>query len=461
MNGNILTVLKQITAQKGEEVLNDARRLKSLFGDLAKDEPKPLRSAFVCCIEEGAYNALKDAPHAAERSSRKASIAQRVRNEHGIDPAFCAEALDILEAVLFGEGGIAPSTPAPAGRTPQSMPQPQPSKKKPKRSRSVLCKSCGTALQEGWKMCPHCGAASPALPSPQPVPLPGQPRILCKSCGKALQEGWKACPLCGAASPALPSPQPMPPQVQPPLAAVQVTPSEPAGFVQINGGTFTMGSPADEPERYDNEVQHQVTVQGFYMGKYEVTQREWREVMGTNPSYFKGDNLPVERVSWYEAVEYCNQWNRREGLTPAYRINEMNVSWNRNASGCRLPTEAEWEYACRAGTSGPYNTGNNITASQANYDVTYREMTVNAGSFAPNAWGLYDMHGNVWEWCWDWYGNYPNRAQSDPVGPSAGANRVARGGSWYGLALNLRSAYRISFTPAFRIIDVGFRLVRP
>ena len=393
MNTNLLSIVKQITAQYGEDVLDDARRLKALFGDLAKDEPKPLRMAFGRCLEAKAYTALKTAPDAAERALRKASIAQRVRDEHGIDPALSAEALDILEAALFGEA-------------------------KPR----ILCKSCGTALQEGWKACPHCGAA------------------------------------CGAA---LPSPQPVPPLVQPLPAAVQVTPSEPAGFVKITGGTFMMGSPADEPSRSNDEVRHQVTVSSFFMGKYEVTQKEWREVMGNNPSHFKGDNLPVEQVSWYEAVEYCNKRSRREGLTPAYTINGTNVSWNRNASGCRLPTEAEWEYACRAGTSGPYNTGNNITASQANYDVTYREMTVNAGSFAPNAWGLYDMHGNVWEWCWDWYGNYPNRAQSDPVGPSAGANRVARGGSWYGLALNLRSAYRISFTTALRIIDVGFRRVRP
>ena len=174
MNGNILKVLKQITAQYGEDILGDARRIKSLFGDLAKDEPKPLRSAFVCCIEEGAYNALKTAPHAAERSSRKASIAQRVRDEHGLDVSLCGEALDILEAALFGEA-------------------------KPR----ILCKSCGTALQEGWKRCPHCGAASPALPSPQPVPPPGQLPVLCKDCGNELQESWNMCLHCGAASPAL------------------------------------------------------------------------------------------------------------------------------------------------------------------------------------------------------------------------------------------------------------------
>jgi formylglycine-generating enzyme required for sulfatase activity len=227
-----------------------------------------------------------------------------------------------------------------------------------------------------------------------------------------------------------------------------------------------MGSPANEPERSGSEVQHQVTVSGFSMGNYEVTQKEWREVMGNNPSYFQGDHLPVESVSWYEAVEYCNRRSQREGLTPAYTINGTNVSWNRNANGYRLPTEAEWEYACRAGTIGPFSTGNNISTGQANYDGnnpynnnakgSYRGKTVSVGSFAPNSWGLYDMHGNVWEWCWDRYGDYPGGAQTDP----AGAYRVRRGGSWSGSARYLRSASRYSYAPAVRSRYLGFRLVR-
>ena len=233
---------------------------------------------------------------------------------------------------------------------------------------------------------------------------------------------------------------------------------EAVNMVLIPGGTFMMGSPANEAGRYDNEVQHQVTVSTFYMEKYEVTQKEWRKVMWTNPSYFKGDNLPVENVTWYDAVEYCNKRSRRERLTPAYTINGRNVSWNRNANGYRLPTEAEWEYACRAGTTGPFNTGNNITKSQANYNGN---GTVNVGSFAANGWGLYDMHGNVWEWCWDWYRDYESRAQSDPAGPSTGALRVYRGASWLYFAPGLRSARRGDYTPSSRFSDVGFRLVRP
>jgi formylglycine-generating enzyme required for sulfatase activity len=241
-------------------------------------------------------------------------------------------------------------------------------------------------------------------------------------------------------------------------------------MVKIPGGTFTMGSPANEPERFDDEVRHQVTVSTFYMGKYEVTQKEWREVMGNNPSRFQGDNLPVEQVSWYEAVEYCNKRSQREGLTPAYTIHGENVRWNRNANGYRLPTEAEWEYACRAGTIGPFNTGNNISTSQANYDGNYpynnnakganRRKTVEVGSFAANAWGLYDMHGNVYELCWDWYGNYSSGTQTNPAGASTGSYRVIRGGSWYNSARVVRASSRDNGTSSYRDNHLGFRLVR-
>jgi formylglycine-generating enzyme required for sulfatase activity len=248
----------------------------------------------------------------------------------------------------------------------------------------------------------------------------------------------------------------------------------PDNFVRIKGGTYMMGSPADEPEREDDEIQHQVTVSGFYMGKYEVTQKEYEEVMGTNPSAFEGDNLPVENVSWYDAVEYCNKRSQKEGLTPAYTISgegdNRTVDWNYKANGYRLPTEAEWEYACRAGTTTPFSTGNNITTSQANYDGNYpynnnaegtnREKTTAVGSFAPNAWGLYDMHGNVFEWCWDWYGAYSGGSQTDPVGAVTSTYRVARGGSWRDDGLYLRSARRDDDYPSSWFYSLGFRLVR-
>ncbi|MCL1865120.1 MAG: formylglycine-generating enzyme family protein [Spirochaetes bacterium] len=263
----------------------------------------------------------------------------------------------------------------------------------------------------------------------------------------------------------------------------------PANFVQIKGGTFIMGSPSSEAGRNDNESQHRVTVSSFYMGKYEVTQEEYIEVMGSNRSRWQGFDLPVENVSWYDAIEYCNKRSVKEGLTPAYTIdkdrkdpnneatdmfdkNQWVVTWNRKANGYRLPTEAEWEYACRADTKTPFNTGDNITTDEANYkgDKPYnnnakgidRRKTTPVGSFKPNAWGLYDMHGNVWEWCWDWYGAYSVAAQTDPEGPSSGAFRVERGGSWFNFGQHLRSAFRGGkLTPYLWNINLGFRLVRP
>jgi formylglycine-generating enzyme required for sulfatase activity len=232
------------------------------------------------------------------------------------------------------------------------------------------------------------------------------------------------------------------------------------GFVRIQGGTFTMGSPASEAGRYDNEVQHQVTVGSFYMGKYEVTQKEYQALMGTNPSYFKGDNLPVEQVTWYDAVNYCNALSRKEGLTPAYTVSGTNVSWNRSANGYRLPTEAEWEYACRAGTTTPYSSGSSVDGAGW-YSSNSASTTQPVGTKQANAWSLYDMHGNVWEWCWDWYGAYPSDAQTDPMGASSGSPRVLRGGSWSDIGRIVRSAYRLSYTPSYRISFLGVRLLRP
>jgi formylglycine-generating enzyme required for sulfatase activity len=258
-----------------------------------------------------------------------------------------------------------------------------------------------------------------------------------------------------------------------------------ADFVLIAGGIFIMGSPYSEPERRDNEgPQHQATVSSFYMGKHVVTQKEYRSMTGTNPSDFKGDNLPVEQVSWYDAVKYCNARSLAEGLKTVYTINQDKgdpdntggydpfkwvVTWNQSIGGYRLPTEAEWEYACRAGTATPFSTGNNITTDDANYDGDhpyngnagglYRGTTVPAGSFMKNAFGLYDMHGNVYEWCWDWAGNYPHNAQIDPSGPVSGSHRIQRGGSWGSSALILRSAFRNYANPSYKNHYLGFRLV--
>jgi formylglycine-generating enzyme required for sulfatase activity len=277
-----------------------------------------------------------------------------------------------------------------------------------------------------------------------------------------------------AAQPARPAPQPAPapaPQQTRPAATAQpaAPPQRPVpdGFVRINGGTFTMGSPASEAGR-DDEVQHQVTVSGFYLGKYEVTQKEYEAVMGTNPSQFKGPNLPVEMVSWFDAVEYCNKRSAKEGLSPAYAIsgsgNNRTVTWNRSANGYRLPTEAEWEYAAKGGTkdSKVYEySGGNSPDSVAWYNGNSGGQTHQVGTKRPNSLGLHDMSGNVWEWCWDWYGSYSSGSQTDPRGASSGSSRVYRGGSWRHTAAGVRSAYRGYNTPSFRDNNLGFRLLRP
>ncbi len=282
--------------------------------------------------------------------------------------------------------------------------------------------------------------------------------------------------------------QPDTPPVQSQTPAAAAPERAANNMVKIPGGIFTMGSPASEPQRYSNEVQHQVTVGTFYLGAYEVTQAEWQAVMGWwNPSIFKGDKLPVEQVSWYYALVYCNKRSIKEGLKPAYKIKNAtdpavwgavptstDASWDAvtcdfTANGYRLPTEAEWEYACRAGTTTPFSTGNNVTTSQANYDgnnpyngnVTgeYRNKTTPAGSFAPNGYGVYDMHGNVWEWCWDWDGAYATGSQTNPTGVNSGTSRILRGGSWLRGGGSLRSAVRFNGTPSSRSDgSVGFRI---
>jgi formylglycine-generating enzyme required for sulfatase activity len=268
------------------------------------------------------------------------------------------------------------------------------------------------------------------------------------------------------------------------------------GMVWIEGGTFTMGAPESEAFSFSDErPQRQVTVSGFYMSIYEITQAEWLDVMGTDPSYFMGDDLPVERVSWYDAIEFCNKLSELKGLTPAYIIDKDNqdpnntsdhdslkwtVTWDKTVNGYRLPTEAEWEYAARAGTTTPFGIGdgNSITSEDANfdgsvpYDVSkgglyydpegeFRDTTTDVGSFAPNAWGLYDMHGNVWEWVWDWYGAYAEEAGTNPDGAVSGESRVLRGGSWFSVGLPLRSANRNRYYPSVENEAFGFRVVRP
>ena len=216
-------------------------------------------------------------------------------------------------------------------------------------------------------------------------------------------------------------------------------------------GKFLMGSPMAEEDRGDNEKQHRVRLtKGFWLGKYPVTQRQWKSVMEDNPSEFTGhDSLPVENVSWNDCQAF---------------IARVNASLS---CGARLPTEAEWEYACRAGTTTAYFWGNALNGDKANCygkepcgtktKGPCLANTTPVGRYAPNAWGFYDMHGNVYEWCADWYGDYSGDAVN-PTGPSAGDGRVLRGGSWFNFARLCRSAYRDWRYPGFRFNGCGFRL---
>jgi formylglycine-generating enzyme required for sulfatase activity len=271
-----------------------------------------------------------------------------------------------------------------------------------------------------------------------------------------------------------PAPQPRPTPVTP---AVNPSPERPvpSNMVWVEGGTFMMGSANGR----DNEKPvHMVTVKGFYMGKYEITQKEWREVMGTTIAqqrtitnsdlslYGIGDNYPMYNINWYEAVEYCNKLSLKEGLNPAYRGSGDSITCDFNASGYRLPTEAEWEYAARGGNKNSITyeySGSNNVDSVAWYDGNNTGTTHPVGSKQPNSLGLYDMSGNVSEWCWDWHGSYRAGSQSNPVGPSLGTFRVLRGGDWTIPAVNVQLVYRGGsyIPPSSRGVDMGFRLVRP
>ena len=216
-------------------------------------------------------------------------------------------------------------------------------------------------------------------------------------------------------------------------------------FVLVRPGEFMMGSTRREPGREGDEgPRHQVRItKGFTMGAHEVTQEQYAEVMGRNPSKFSGAQNPVEQVSWNDAVEFCTRLSRKEGRT------------------YRLPTEAEWEYAGRAGSTTAYCYGNDPgqLGEYAWYEGTSGEKTHQVGLKQPNAWGLYDVHGNVWEWCQDWYADYKRGPAEDPVGVASGVYRVVRGGSWFDYPLAFRSASRGRNSPSCRSDDQGFRVV--
>ncbi len=264
----------------------------------------------------------------------------------------------------------------------------------------------------------------------------------------------------------------------------------PEGFALIPSGTFIMGSPTDELGRWDDEDQHQVTLtRNFYLQRTEVTWAQWNAVrtwalthgytdLPTGRNGYNGDasgQHPVTEVIWYAVLKWLNARSEMENLTPVYtvggevyRTGNHVPDWNMDADGYRLPTESEWEYACRAGTSTAFYTGE-ITTETGNdpnlaiagwFNSNSGNNTHPVGQKQPNAWGLYDMHGNVWEWCWDYYGPYPSGPVVDPTGATEVAGRVTRGGHFGSTPGYARAAYRNFFWPTFVRNDVGFRPAR-
>ncbi|MCD4654573.1 formylglycine-generating enzyme family protein [bacterium] len=263
----------------------------------------------------------------------------------------------------------------------------------------------------------------------------------------------------------------------------------PIEFSLIPAGTFQMGSPVDELCRSTNGEGpvHTVTLtRNFLMQITEVTQQQWVNVFGINPSNFEGVNRPVDGVNWFDACVFCNRMSLEDGLTPCYYTNESfttmfdgtppidhygTVYWNQNADGYRLSTEAEWEYACRAGTTTTYNNGTDITScynqdpnldSIAWYRHNAHYETQNVGLKESNEWDLYDMHGNLEEWVWDIYNPnfYRNSPPTDPTGPATGDIRVMRGGCWMIYPATLRSASRSWYHPGVNRDIIGFRMVK-
>ncbi len=230
-------------------------------------------------------------------------------------------------------------------------------------------------------------------------------------------------------------------------------------FSYIPAGSFMMGSPTSDTKSDDSErPQHQVTIsKPFLMAQTPVTQEQWFAVMGTDPSEFKGPRRPVENIVWENAVFFCNGLSEMDGLPPAYDGFGSSLRLIPGSTGYRLPTEAEWEYACRARTTTPrYGDIDSI----AWYDKNSGAQTHDVGQKEPNAWGLYDMLGNVWEWTWDRYGTYEAGSQTDPQGPASGSTRVIRGGSWNLYASFARAGRRLRDTPGYHDSGLGFRVCR-
>ncbi len=298
--------------------------------------------------------------------------------------------------------------------------------------------------------------------------------------GLALRLGWNAQPvLVGAPVPPLakqpePETEPAPPKKKPepdwpprqPRPVVDIPGL--LEMVELPGGTFQMGSPdSDDLAGNWEKPQHSVTVSAFAIARYPITRKLYREILGRSPEQWErdkdDDRLPANYLTWFDAVNFCNALSEKQGLRPCYSIEGDQVNWDQKANGYRLPTEAEWEYAVRAGTTTRWFFGDNDAdlGRYAWFTSNSGGRVHSVGEKQPNPWDLHDMIGNVWEWCWDWFGDYSKgEAAIDPIGPLAGVSRVLRGGAYWGVGRNLRSAGRYGLVPEGRLGGIGVRCVR-
>ena len=305
-------------------------------------------------------------------------------------------------------------------------------------------KNCNAENPQGSKFCSQCGTkleVSKKCPNPD--------------CGTDnLPAMAKFCPDCG-----IPLEKENKPDVEQEDEATSSSLYDgPIEMVLVEGGTFEMGS---EEGDTDESPVHDVTLKSFYIGKYPVKQAEWVEIMGENPSLEEGDEMPVTNVSWYDCVEFCNQLNEENGYEACYEIDGEEVKWLRNKRGFRLPTEAEWEFAARGGNEsiGWEYAGSDDAEDVAWFDDNSENELQDVGLLEPNELDIYDMSGNVDEWCWDWYDDYPDKKKNNPLGPRSGSYRVNRGGSWCFSADYCRVAHRSSDAPTDGSFNLGFRLV--
>jgi formylglycine-generating enzyme required for sulfatase activity len=317
----------------------------------------------------------------------------------------------------------------------------------PEHERPVVARALARRPEDRW---PSCRAFVRALVASGSAPAAGG--------ATRLPETGPLLPIAPTTGVAWRAPAPE----EPPK---QITSSIGVKLVLIPAGEFLMGSPDSDGDAQDDEKpQHQVRItRPFYLGTTEVTQGQYRAITGESPSNFKGSHdLPVEEVSWNDAIAFCNKLSEREGLKPYYQLGAGAPS---GGEGYRLPTEAEWEYACRAGTATRFSFGDADTSlgESAWFSDNSDFKTHPVGQKRPNAWGLFDMHGNVWEWCGDGYAAdcyQGSPAAADPPGPSQSADRVIRGGGWNDFPQDCRAALRGWFAPGYRGSSLGFRLAR-